>query len=362
MPVGQGSISVNQRKVSSTPGPPFPSNSADNGLSVDTVTGRIILGQNLLAPGNPGQLTANKEIPLNGNSLYIGGLLGNPFILLDDPNNRIQLFLNDFRVYGPGSNFFIDINSGANTYLFGDISGKNNNNALSIDDGANQITFSQNAVNHFLLDDTAKNYSIGDITGAGNGNQLLIDDLTANIYLGDPNFIEPVINIQAKPSGGVPYIELYAPDSAGTNYVDISIRNNPAGTFIVDVSNTKRYQQIINSGGVGSDDYVIRTFQGAIVKKKQYIDFTNNLYQYGDIDTQNNGTFFTINDVIQQLLLNAVNGLKITGDTVMIHSGTAYADGSAANAGTLNNAPAAGDPTKWIPIDDNGTTRYIPAW
>jgi hypothetical protein len=26
------------------------------------------------------------------------------------------------------------------------------------------------------------------------------------------------------------------------------------------------------------------------------------------------------------------------------------------------NAPAAGNPTKWIPIDDNGTTRYIPAW
>ncbi len=37
-------------------------------------------------------------------------------------------------------------------------------------------------------------------------------------------------------------------------------------------------------------------------------------------------------------------------------------NGSGAGAGTLTNAPAAGDPTKWIPIDDNGITRYIPAW
>lgn len=37
-------------------------------------------------------------------------------------------------------------------------------------------------------------------------------------------------------------------------------------------------------------------------------------------------------------------------------------DGAAAATGTLTNAPAAGNPTKWVPIDDNGTTRYIPAW
>jgi hypothetical protein len=41
---------------------------------------------------------------------------------------------------------------------------------------------------------------------------------------------------------------------------------------------------------------------------------------------------------------------------------TSWTNGAAAAAGTLTNAPAAGNPTKWIPIDDNGTTRYIPAW
>jgi hypothetical protein len=46
----------------------------------------------------------------------------------------------------------------------------------------------------------------------------------------------------------------------------------------------------------------------------------------------------------------------------LIDSDTTLTNGAGASAGTLTNAPAAGNPTKWIPIDDNGTTRYIPAW
>lgn len=46
----------------------------------------------------------------------------------------------------------------------------------------------------------------------------------------------------------------------------------------------------------------------------------------------------------------------------MIRTKTSYTNGAAANTGTLTNAPAVGNPTKWIAIDDNGTTRQIPAW
>jgi hypothetical protein len=35
---------------------------------------------------------------------------------------------------------------------------------------------------------------------------------------------------------------------------------------------------------------------------------------------------------------------------------------SGALVGTLNNAPAAGDPVKWISINDAGTIRRIPTW
>lgn len=50
------------------------------------------------------------------------------------------------------------------------------------------------------------------------------------------------------------------------------------------------------------------------------------------------------------------------GDTNLMRTSVALANGSAAAAGTLTNAPVAGNPTKWVPIDDNGTTRYVPAW
>jgi len=46
----------------------------------------------------------------------------------------------------------------------------------------------------------------------------------------------------------------------------------------------------------------------------------------------------------------------------MIHSTTAWTNGSGALVGTLTNSPVTGNPTKWIAVDDAGTTRHIPAW
>jgi hypothetical protein len=55
------------------------------------------------------------------------------------------------------------------------------------------------------------------------------------------------------------------------------------------------------------------------------------------------------------------SSLEVNSAT-LIKSNTTLTNGAAAAAGTLTNAPAAGNPTKWIPINDNGTTRYLPAW
>ena len=56
-------------------------------------------------------------------------------------------------------------------------------------------------------------------------------------------------------------------------------------------------------------------------------------------------------------------GADLTDDTdQLVKSSTTLADGAGAGAGTLTNAPTAGDPSKWIEVDDNGTTLYIPAW
>lgn len=48
--------------------------------------------------------------------------------------------------------------------------------------------------------------------------------------------------------------------------------------------------------------------------------------------------------------------------TILLETTATLTNGAAAAAGTLTNAPAAGNPTKWVAINDNGITRYIPTW
>lgn len=67
--------------------------------------------------------------------------------------------------------------------------------------------------------------------------------------------------------------------------------------------------------------------------------------------------------------LGAASGISLTlsgdittGSGVLHKTSAPLTNGAAAQSATLLNAPVAGNPTKWIPIDDNGTTRYIPVW
>jgi hypothetical protein len=54
--------------------------------------------------------------------------------------------------------------------------------------------------------------------------------------------------------------------------------------------------------------------------------------------------------------------IYINNATFMLRTKTSFASGAGSSTATLTNAPAAGNPSKWIAIDDNGTTRQIPAW
>ncbi len=60
----------------------------------------------------------------------------------------------------------------------------------------------------------------------------------------------------------------------------------------------------------------------------------------------------------------AISGGSFVGSNAaqLIASSVTMNNGAGANTGTLLNAPAAGNPTKWIAINDNGTIRYVPSW
>lgn len=71
-----------------------------------------------------------------------------------------------------------------------------------------------------------------------------------------------------------------------------------------------------------------------------------------DLITASNSNFASI-----RLLAVTINDTSF-----LLRTGTAMPNGAAAQTATLTNGPTAGNPTKWIPINDNGTTRYIPTW
>jgi hypothetical protein len=60
--------------------------------------------------------------------------------------------------------------------------------------------------------------------------------------------------------------------------------------------------------------------------------------------------------------IDLTTGLATFANATFHTTTVALTNGAAAQAATLTNGPTAGNPTKWIPINDAGTTRYIPAW
>lgn len=60
--------------------------------------------------------------------------------------------------------------------------------------------------------------------------------------------------------------------------------------------------------------------------------------------------------------IDALTGLLTLGTAQLLATSISLTNNAAAQAATLLNSPTAGNPTKWFPINDNGTTRNIPAW
>lgn len=61
-------------------------------------------------------------------------------------------------------------------------------------------------------------------------------------------------------------------------------------------------------------------------------------------------------------LFNFSHAIKIPGGATLISTSTALTNNAAAQTATMTNAPTAGNPTKWVAVNDNGTTRYMPLW
>jgi len=121
---GGGNLQTLSASIPGSSGPPFPLNSAENGLSVDPITKRIVLGNDVGAVGDPAQLLSNREIKLKSFYLdYIGNAIEQFF---DDASGVFQLYRNPAgvlafnvdatgKLYQLGEDYRIDISQGGQT-------------------------------------------------------------------------------------------------------------------------------------------------------------------------------------------------------------------------------------------------------
>lgn len=58
----------------------------------------------------------------------------------------------------------------------------------------------------------------------------------------------------------------------------------------------------------------------------------------------------------------AITGLLTLSGGTLLSTSAGLSNNAGAQAGTLLNSPVAGNPTKWLVINDNGTLRNVPAW
>jgi len=156
--------------------------------------------------------------------------------------------------------------------------------------------------------------------------------------------------LQINTSGGVT-IEATT-DSASYPLTVIQGATSGAFTAFFEGQNTAGFNGLISRGGGNNSTDYAAAFQNAAG--------TNALLVFGDggVVVSNSPTGLSKGSGT----IRVVAGIYSGDASNMIHATTAWTNGAAAAAGTLTNAPAAGNPTKWIAVDDAGTTRHIPAW
>lgn len=71
--------------------------------------------------------------------------------------------------------------------------------------------------------------------------------------------------------------------------------------------------------------------------------------------------YVMVNGTEQNMMEVRDTGLWLKNTTTLLYT-AGMTNFAGANTGTLTNAPAAGNPTKWIQINDGGVLRKIPTW
>jgi len=141
-----------------------------------------------------------------------------------------------------------------------------------------------------------------------------------------------------------------------------SSATSAAGNKGTIIFNNNGWGTVSNAGATSNGDKLI-FYNDAGIKVGITLGANADMYFQANGNTASGFFFYSSNTGTPSLVFSiSRTGLITTTSATLLATSVALTNGAGASAGTLTNAPAVGNPTKWIPISDNGTTRYIPAW
>ncbi len=154
----------------------------------------------------------------------------------------------------------------------------------------------------------------------------------------------------------------YFTDPGGTTRFDIS----GGGVVLIPTGQNLQLGATSSFSWVGQSKVTSPSDGSILFQNNAGTDFTRLILGTNDtsgVAIKKNGTSFSF--VLGDDSAFASVDMKdiTTSNTTFLHATSAsLANGAAAQVATMTNGPTAGNPTKWIAINDNGVTRYIPAW
>lgn len=279
MSTGAPGLFMSQKKEQA--GAPFPAGAANNGLSVDPITGKIVLGND--QPGVSATLLSNREIPLAGFNISFSNIGGNTFA--DVRGSGIfrvhdAAFDQDTAINKGSIQITDNIGGGAAIQLIstaGQILARKvgNTQVFSIDDGAGS------PLRLLHLDFNNSLAALGDFNGVNSGTYLLNDDGNRRLQW---------------------FVKV-----AGVGKTFLDLNEAADGYRMGDIGNVLGGQKLTMASG----QFVFQKLSKSFLE----LDTVLGTYKIGDINSLLNGTQVFIDDFNQLIKLNKNTALAAPSDT-----------------------------------------------
>lgn len=203
----------------------------------------------------------------------------------------------------------------------------------------------------------------GPITSVGNATSVAAQTGTGSTFVmqASPTLTTPNIGVATGTSLATT-LQVASTSAGALTVPSISARFNASNFRIgFGIANSNGFGYVgLNANPKAGSDTTTYDINGAAAQ----IQMHGNQYVFNLAASGTAGTdiTFTTAATLTQTRLTLPGAITLAGGATLLTTSTALTNGSGVAAGTLTNSPIAGNPTKWIGISDNGTTRYIPAW